>query len=33
MHGFDYMTKAPTTRKMEALRIEYMRRKFRGFDL
>lgn len=25
---FDYMTKAPTTRRMEALRIEYMKKKF-----
>lgn len=28
MHGFDYMTKAPTTRKMEAMRIGYMKRRF-----
>ncbi len=30
MHGFDYVTKAPTTLIMEELRIEYMKRKFRG---
>jgi len=30
MHGFDYVTKAPTTKKMEALRIEFMREKFYG---
>ena len=28
MHGFDYMTKAPTTIKMEAMRIDYMKRMF-----
>ena len=28
MHGFDYMMKAPTTKKMEALRIAYMKRLF-----
>lgn len=28
MHGFDYMMKAPTSQKMEALRIEYMKRMF-----
>ncbi len=28
MHGFDYMTKAPTTRRMEAARIEYMKKMF-----
>ena len=30
MHGFDEVTKAPTTLIMEELRIEYMKRKFRG---
>ena len=30
MHGFDYVTRATTTQIMETLRIEYMRRKFRG---
>lgn len=30
MHGFDYVTKASTTLIMEELRIEYMKRKFRG---
>ena len=29
MHGFDYNAKAPTTIKMEALRIDYIKRKFR----
>lgn len=28
MHGFDYVTKAPTTRKMEAQRIEFLKRMF-----
>lgn len=28
MHGFDYVANAPTTKKMEALRIDYMKRKF-----
>lgn len=28
MHGFDYMTKAPTTKRMETFRIAYMKRKF-----
>lgn len=29
MHGFDYVTHAPTTQKMEKLRIEYMKKKFK----
>ncbi len=29
MHGFDYNAKAPTTIKMEALRIDYIKGKFR----
>lgn len=28
MHGFDYVDRAPTTKKMAALRIEYMKRMF-----
>ncbi len=30
MHGFDYMLKAPTSKKMEALRIRYMSNMFKG---
>lgn len=28
MHGFDYVTKAPTTKRMEEKRIEFMKRQF-----